>query len=189
MSGCLCQGAYFRVLMKFSFCPVCGQKLEARGAGDDGQVPYCGNCRRFWFEMFPCCVIVMVVNEYGEIALLRQNYLSTEYATFVAGFMKPGENAEQAAEREVREELGLKIEHLEYAGTHWFGDRAQLMHAFVGYVLKGQLRLSSEVDAASWVPCEQAEALMFPDRPGNTQHLIFRQYMSKRKTEQNFING
>lgn len=164
--------------MRFKFCPQCGDRLIMKKAGDDGEVPYCNQCRQYWFDMFPSCVIVMVVNEFHEIALLHQSYISDDYETFVAGFMTPGETAEQAAVREVKEELGLDITRLEYAGTHWFERRGQLMHAFIGHTTKTPFRLSSEVDDASWVAFGDAPKRMFPDRPGNTQHIIYRQYLA-----------
>lgn len=162
--------------MDNKYCPECGAKLIERAAGDDGMVPYCAECERYWFDSFASCVIVMVVNERNEIALLHQSYISDEYETFVAGFMTPGENAEEAAAREVREELGLEVVKLVYAGTHWFEKREQLMHAFIGYVEKGEFKLSSEVDGASWVHFSEAPERMFPDRPGNTQHILYRKY-------------
>ena len=166
--------------MHYNYCPNCGTKLIDRQAGDDGAVPYCEHCHRYWFDSFASCVIVMVVNEHREIAMLHQSYLSDEYKTFVAGYMVPGEMAEQTAMREVQEELGLTVEQLEYAGTHWFGEREQLMHAFIGYVRKRPFTLSQEVDGAEWIPAGEAEQYMFPERPGNAQHHIWRQYMNKQ---------
>lgn len=165
--------------MHYKFCPDCGNKLTNRPAGDDGEVPYCDKCQRYWFDTFASCVIIMVVNEFHEIAMLRQSYISNEYETFVAGFITPGESAEQAAIREVKEELGLDVDQLEYAGTHWFAKRDQLMHAFIGYVKKAIFNLSSEVDSASWVALDKVPTRMFPDRPGNTQHILYHQYISK----------
>lgn len=164
--------------MHYKYCPECGKRLIDRQAGDDGTVPYCPECERYWFDSFASCVIIMVVNEFDEIAMLRQSYISDEYETFVAGFIVPGETAEQTAIREVKEELGLDIIRLEYAGTHWFDKREQLMHAFIGYVAKAPFHLSGEVDNASWVSVNDAPQRMFPDRPGNTQHLIFRQFVA-----------
>lgn len=163
--------------MRYKYCPECGKKLIDKAAGDDGFVPYCPECNKYWFDAFASCVIVMVVNELNEIALLRQSYISDEYETFVAGFMTPGETAEEAAKREVKEELGLDVERLEYAGTHWFAKREQLMHAFIGYVEKAPFCLSGEVDSASWASIDDAPRKMFPDRAGNTQHILYRQYV------------
>lgn len=56
-----------------------------------------------WFDSFSSCVIILVANEYHEIAMLKQNYMSEKYWTYVSGFMKPGETAEETAIREVNE--------------------------------------------------------------------------------------
>ena len=163
--------------MRFSYCPNCGAKLIEKKAGDDGAVPFCEACDKYWFDSFASCSIIMVVNDENEIALLKQSYLSDQYWTFVAGFIKPGENAEETAIREVKEELGLDVVRLEYAGTYWFDLRDQFMHGFIGYTKKAGFQLSSEVNEAIWVPAENAPEKMFPKRPGNTQYPIYEQYM------------
>ena len=163
--------------MRYVYCPQCGAKLGEKQAGDDGAVPFCDGCNKYWFDSFECCVIILVANECGEIAMLRQNYMSDKYETFVSGFMKPGETAEETATREVSEELGLEITNLVYGGTCWFAEREQLMHGFIGFVKKSDFALSKEVDAASWVPASEAPARMFPERPGNSQHPLYRKYL------------
>ena len=121
--------------MQFKFCPTCGKLLTLKEAGDDGPTPYCGSCDKMWFDMFASCIIVLVANEYDEIALLHQPNLS-ERGVFVSGYITPGESAEEAAVREVKEELGLEIEALESTGTYWFQKQEQLMHGFIGRVKK-----------------------------------------------------
>ena len=163
--------------MRYEFCPKCGSKLIPRDAGDDGQVPFCEKCSRYWFDSFANCVLVMVVNDQNEIALCKQNYLSEKYETFTSGFISPGENAEETAIREVREELGLDIERLEYSGTVWFGDKDMLMHAFIGFVKKADFHLSSEVDAAEWARYDMIKDRIFPDRPGNAMWVNYRHFI------------
>lgn len=165
--------------MRYAYCPICGAKLTLKAAGDDGPVPYCTGCGRHWFDTFSCVAIVMVVNEYHEIAMLQQHHLSDRYWSYVSGFMKPGETAEETALRETEEELGLRIEKLEYAGTYWFDKREQLMHGFIGHAEKRDFVLSSEVDRAEWVPLEDAPARMFPPRPGNSLQPIYEQYRAQ----------
>jgi len=166
--------------MHYNYCPICGRKLIDHDAGDDGRVPYCEECARYWFDSFSSCVIIMVVNDEDEIAMLSQSYLSTDHETFVSGYIQPGENAETAALREVKEELGLDIEHLEYAGTYWFPSKELLMIGYIGMLKKSEFKLSSEVDKAIWVNYKEAESHMFPERPGNTQHKIFRRWKKLR---------
>ena len=89
--------------MRFIYCPICGSKLILKNIGDDGLTPYCDTCRQPRFDMFSTCVITLVINNEGKVALLKQNYISTEYRTLVSGYMIPGETAEEAAKREVME--------------------------------------------------------------------------------------
>lgn len=87
--------------MRFVHCPFCGQKLGKKEIGDEGLVPFCAQCNTPLWDMFTTCVIVACVNEYHEIALIRQDYVSTENYVCVAGIMKLGESAEETVVREV----------------------------------------------------------------------------------------
>ena len=168
--------------MHFQFCPICGSKLILKEAGDDGMVPYCEPCAKMWFDMFSSCIIALVANEYHEIALLRQPSLS-DRGVFVSGYITPGESAEDAAVREIKEELGLDVEKLESTGTFWFKKRGQLMHGFIANVRKQKLICSSEIESVSWVPAEKAPEIMFEDWNGNRAWDIYRTYMREIGTE------
>lgn len=165
--------------MTYKFCPDCGKKLVFELAGDDGKVPYCNNCKKFWFDSFSDCVMTMVINEKQELALLHQSYLSKQYTNFVTGYITPGETAEEAAVREVKEEIGVTVEKLDYSGSLWDARGDHLMHAFIGYAHKQILNLSSEVDSARWVPLGDAKQYLYPDFDGNTQQYLYRQYLKK----------
>ena len=145
-------------------------------------VPYCEPCAKMWFDMFSSCIIALVANEYHEIALLRQPSLS-DRGVFVSGYITPGESAEDAAVREIKEELGLDVEKLESTGTFWFKKRGQLMHGFIANVRKQELICSSEIESASWVPAEKAPEIMFEDWNGNRAWDIYRTYMRETGTK------
>lgn len=146
--------------MRFTYCPHCGSLLTRRPIGDEGLIPYCDQCRVPLWDMFTTCVICSVVNEFDEIALLRQNYVSTTSHVLVAGIMKLGERAEEAAVREIREELGQEVETLTFAGSYPYEKKEMLMLAFHARVKKAKLKLSGEVDSAVWVPLHEAPALL-----------------------------
>lgn len=165
--------------MRFTYCPHCGTKLTPRPIGDEGLVPYCDTCEKPLFDMFSTCIIVMVVNECEEVALLKQGYLSSQYRVLVSGYMKPGESAEDCTRREVLEELGIELEELRIVGTDWFARRDQLMVGFVGRARKQAFKLSEEVDSAAWVPVEQAPELMHPGKSISTE--LVRRYLQERK--------
>jgi len=159
--------------MRYNYCPLCGMKLTHKKSGDDGLIPYCVRCDKRWFDAFESCIIIAVYNEYNEMVIARQNYLSDKYATVTSGYITPGETAEECAIREVKEEIGLDLEHIEYAGTYWFGLREQLMHGFVGFTHKQELKLSEEVDAAEWIFAPEAEKNLFPDKPGGALYEVY----------------
>ena len=165
--------------MKYDYCPKCGSKLIQKQAGDDGKVPYCESCEKYWFDSFSTCVIVLVYNEFNEIALLKQLYLSDKYNVFVAGYMQVGESAEKAATREVKEELGIDVEKIEYADSVWFEKGQNLMLGFLAFAKKQEFKLSKEVDSASWVKYSEVPNTLFPDSPENAAWTIYRKYLEK----------
>ena len=60
-------------IMRFKHCPTCGQELIEREIGCEGKLPYCDGCKKPWLEMFSACIISVVVNEFDEVALLKQS--------------------------------------------------------------------------------------------------------------------
>ena len=143
--------------MKFTYCPYCGTKAVLREIGDEGMIPYCEQCKVPLWDMFTTCIICAVVNEDKEIALLRQNYVSTTNYVCVAGVMKLGESAEETAAREIEEEIGQKVEELTFVKTYPYEKKEMLMIGFHAKVKKQEFRTSGEVDAVEWFPLEKAQ--------------------------------
>ena len=144
--------------MHFSYCPYCGNKLVDREIGDEGMVPFCEKCNIPLFDMFSTSIITAVVNECGEVALLRQNYVSTSNYVCVAGYIKPGESAEETVVREVKEEIGQDVESLEFISSYPYEKKGLLMLAYKATVKKQDFKLSGEVDAVEWFKLEDAPA-------------------------------
>lgn len=136
--------------MRFGYCPFCGTKTVSREIGDEGEIPYCEHCERPLFDMFSTCVLNIVVNEDNEVALIRQSYGNTERFVGVAGFMKCGETPEEAACREVREELGLTAEEVCYIDSCFYEGRDQLMLGMLVRVKRADFRISGELLEARW---------------------------------------
>ena len=142
--------------MKFTYCPHCGEKAVLKEIGDEGVSPYCAQCETPLWDMFMTSIICAVVNEENEVALLRQNYVTTTSHVCVAGVMKMGESAEETVIREVKEELGQDVISLEYIQSYPFERKEMLMLGFKANVNKEPFVLSGEVDAAEWVPFSEA---------------------------------
>ena len=142
--------------MHFTYCPHCGEKLVKREIGDEGLVPYCERCRIPLWDMFTTSILAAVINEYNEIVLLKQNYVSSAKYVCVAGIMKIGESAEDTVIREVKEEVGLDVDALRFIRSYPYEKKEMLMLGYRATVKKKDLALSGEVDAAKWVKLEKA---------------------------------
>lgn len=142
--------------MLYKFCPECGNKLRMRKMWDEGEVPFCDGCDIAWYEHPSPCIITLVINEFEEAALLRQDYIMENNYVLVAGYIKPGETAEETAFREVEEEIGVKMDSISRVRTFALKEKELLMLGYVGFARKTELNLSSEVDSAIWVPVEEA---------------------------------
>ena len=128
--------------MHFTYCPHCGSKLISKEIGDEGFIPYCESCEIPLWDMFTTSIITAVVNEYREIALLRQNYVSTTNYVCVAGIMKPGEYAEETVIREVKEEIGQEVESLTFVRSFPYKKKEMLMLGYKSTVKKQDFTLS-----------------------------------------------
>ena len=142
--------------MRFTYCPHCGEKLTKKEIGDEGLIPFCVKCQIPLWEMFTTSIICGVINEYNEIALLRQKYVSETKYVCVAGIMKIGESGEEAAVREIKEEIGLDVKKLQYIKSYPYDKKEMLMLGYRADVKKAEMRLSGEVDDAGWFPLSEA---------------------------------
>ena len=142
--------------MRFTYCPHCGNELIKKEIGDEGLVPFCEKCSIPLWDMFETCIITAVVNEYDEVALLKQSYVTTANYVCVAGHMKIGESAEETVIREVKEELGLDVENLTFIRTYPYEKKEMLMLGFKAVVKKADFIYSQEVDSAKWFAFEEA---------------------------------
>lgn len=146
--------------MHFKYCPHCGNKLIKKEIGDEGFIPFCENCDIPLWDMFTTSIIAAVVNEQNEVALLRQNYVSTSSYVCVAGIMKIGESAEDTVIREVKEELGLDVIDLKFIRSYPYEKKEMLMLGYKAVVKKSDFSISGEVDSVKWVKFENALSLL-----------------------------
>lgn len=161
--------------MHFKFCPECGAKLGECAFGDDGFVPWCASCKHPYFDLFPVVTVTLVANEFGEVALLKQKYMSEKYCNFVSGYVRPGENMELCARREVLEEIGVTVTKLRFACSHYDEAQQLLLAGFIAEGVKTAFALSEEVNAARWVKAQDAVALIYPE--GNITHQLLTLYL------------
>ena len=143
--------------MRFIHCPDCGQALSARSLGDEGLVPWCESCQRPWFDSFSTCIIAAVMNSRGEVLLQRETR-RPDREVLVAGYIKPGESAEDAARREIAEETGLTVTAMRYVASYPHMDGNMLMLGFAATAEGEPNPDSTEILSDRWATTEDAVA-------------------------------
>jgi NAD+ diphosphatase len=161
--------------MKFIHCPICGEKLIPKDIGDEGLVPFCQSCNRPVFNIPYACTLTLVVNELGEVVLIRQSYVSQTNYVLVAGYIKSGENAEETSAREVQEEVGAVVNSVRYIKSYYYEKHDMLMLGFVAFADKCELSISGEVDEAGWYSIKDALTMV---REGSIAMQLIKDYIA-----------
>jgi len=105
-------------------------------------------------------VAAMVINENGEILLVKSPWRGWEYP---GGLIEPGESFQDALHREVMEEAGVTIEITGFVGVCKNIERNIVNIDFTAKYTGGELRTSEESTEVTWATPEQAlEMITFP---------------------------
>ncbi|MCH8551184.1 MAG: NAD(+) diphosphatase [Natronospirillum sp.] len=134
------------------YCGQCGRPTEA-GRGEHFR--FCEPCELRFYPRINPCIIVLVVR--GDEVLLAQGtrHRTSGWYSTLAGFMEPGESAEQAVHREVAEEVGVTLGRLRYMNSQTWPFPHQLMLGFIAEYESGDICLDpSEIARASWFPID-----------------------------------
>jgi NAD+ diphosphatase len=131
------------------FCGVCGSSsLSTMG----GHVRRCTNaaCATETYPRTDPCIIVLVFS--GDKCLLgRQHSWPVGRYSTLAGFIEPGESADQAVAREVYEEAGVKLKEARYYGSQSWPFPASLMLGFHAEAATEEIHLhDGELGDARW---------------------------------------
>ncbi len=141
------------------YCGRCGNPTKEH---DTDRAMVCQDCRIFSYPRISPSIIVRVHR--GREVLLARNHRFPEamYST-LAGFVEPGESIEETLVREVKEEVGVNVCHLQYLGSQPWPFPNSLMLGFHAEYESGDIKLQEEEIAdANWFPIDN-----LPKIPGN----------------------
>ncbi len=111
----------------------------------------CPSCGAIYFPRITPAVITLV-HKGPEILLARGLRFGPRFYSLIAGFVEAGETLEQAVERELLEEVGIKVKDITYFGSQSWPYPSQLMVGFTAHHADGDLRINeSEISDARWV--------------------------------------
>lgn len=110
--------------------PCCARCGAATSIDLAGAARYCDACQVQHHPRTDPAVIVLIKDRDDRILLGHQPvWPEGRFSTF-AGFLEPGETFEQCVAREVREESGIEVNHLNYLGSQPWPFPASIMIAF-----------------------------------------------------------
>ncbi len=138
---------WFNWDQKSRYCGKCGAKLST----EMRCIPKkCVPCDLAFFPTFSPAAMVLIYRG-DEILLARSKHFSPGVYSLIAGFVEIGESAEEAAHREVKEEIGISICNLQYFASQAWPFPHNLMIAFQAEYLAGELQIDPhEIEDARW---------------------------------------
>lgn len=147
-----------------NYCMKCGHHLTLHHQKHEGEQPYCSHCQAFRYPPFSVAVSLVVVHPDKENVLLIQQY-GRSSNILVAGYIDAGETAEESVNRELMEEIGLKVKEMQYLKSEYFPKTNTLMLSYTVLVQEADLSNVStwEVDRAEWFSFEDAIHAIRPD--------------------------
>ena len=142
------------------YCGQCATPTEALSQERARRCPACGLTS--YPRISPAAIIAIVRrDEHGERILLARNHrFPPGRYSVLAGFVEPGESLEACAQREVFEEVGIRIKNVRYFGSQPWPFPNSLMLGFTAEYESGEIRLEeSELADAQWFSVDNFPSL------------------------------
>jgi NAD+ diphosphatase len=139
------------------YCGRCGAATEPK---TEERARICPACRLSAYPRIAPAVMALVRRE-SAVLLARSPHFPRGMYSALAGFVEAGETLEQCVEREVAEEVGIRVSRIRYFASQPWPFPNSLMIAFVCDWAGGEIRpQAGEIEAASWF-----EVLQLPKLP------------------------
>jgi NAD+ diphosphatase len=145
------------------FCANCGAGTDVAEAG------YSRHCPRCDATHFPRTdpVVIMTVEHDGRLLLGRRTGWPAGRLSVLAGFVSPGESAEEAVIREVQEESGIVARDPVFVASQPWPFPASLMLGFHAESDGGEPRaIDGELDEVHWLDLDAVRAATRPASVG-----------------------
>ena len=126
-------------------------------------------------------MVMVLVRNGKRLLLARSPRFAPGQFSALAGFVESGETLEDAARREVREEVNVEIENLRYFSSQSWPFPHSLMIAFVADYAGGELTPDqNEIEAAGWF---ELDALPILPRRETIAHRLIDSVIEEIRTE------
>lgn len=128
-------------------CEACGGASEhARG----GFIRACVDCGAWLFPRQDPAIIIAILDPDDRLLLAHQASWGPNRVSILAGFVEAGESLEQAAGREIGEEVGLRLTSARYISSQSWPFPRSLMLGLVGTAQGEPIPDGVEIEWARW---------------------------------------
>jgi NAD+ diphosphatase len=152
------------------YCGACGTETVSSTSERSRSCPACGLVA--YPRLAPA--VMALVRRGHELLLARSPRFAKGVYSALAGFVEPGETLEQCLEREVYEEVGIRVCKARYFASQPWPFPHSLMIAFFADHESGEIRIDgAEIEDARWFDVENVENLpRLPARISIARRLI-----------------
>lgn len=148
----------------------CGRCASVMIEGEGERVKICPKCGLANYPRISPAVIVAVLKD-DEILLAHNKNFSDRVFSLIAGFVEIGENLEECVEREVMEEVGIKVKNIAYFKSQPWPFPNSLMVAFTAEYDSGEICSDGvEIEEAHWYKANKLPLL--PSKASIARKLI-----------------
>jgi NAD+ diphosphatase len=166
LAGCARQILHWRRTHRY--CGICGAPLQ-RDATE--RAMFCTPCALYFYPRINP-VVITLIHKKSSILLARRSDPGFNYFwSAVAGFVEAGESLEEAVQREIREEVGLKVKNIRYISSQQWPFPNNLMIGFYAEYESGEVKPDGEeIAEAEWFTKETLPRI--PSKVSIARHLI-----------------
>ena len=134
------------------YCGYCGMEtIRAQGM----IAKECPCCELLIFPRISPAIIVLVERE-NRVLLARVKRFTSELYSVLAGFVETGETLEEAVQREIGEEVGIRVKNIRYFGSQPWPFPDSLMIGFTAEYESGEINIDeAEIADAGWFDPEK----------------------------------
>lgn len=127
---------------------ICGRCGHTLVPDDKERMMFCPECKNMIYPRINPVIIVGVIRD-DKILMTKYNGRTYKDYALIAGFTEFGETIEQTVEREVMEEVGLKVKNIRFYKSQPWGFSSSLLLGFFADV-DGDTHISLEEDELSY---------------------------------------
>jgi NAD+ diphosphatase len=141
------------------FCGRCGTETASSLTERSRICPQCGLVS---YPQLAPAVITAILKD-NQILLAHAPHFQNNMYGLIAGFVEPGETLEDCVQREIMEEVGLKVKNITYFGSQQWPFPNSLMVGFLAEYESGEITVDGEeLDHAAWFPTNRLPVIPPP---------------------------